>query len=54
MTDNEKRAHDIAIALLPILYSKTQDQTPVDAYAEYKNAYECALANINRDFPAKE
>ena len=41
MTDNEKRAHDIAIALLPILYSKT-------------NAYECALANINRDFPAKE
>lgn len=50
MTDNEKRAHDIAIALLPILYNKSQDKTPFDAYAEYKNAYEHALECVNRDF----
>lgn len=61
MTDNEKRAHDLAIFAL----SKTIDfeqlaknaaqcgetEISVDFYAEYIKAYNAVLPAFNRDFP---
>lgn len=52
MTDNEKRAHDIAVASM-IVASKfpNKDDNTVDLYQYYINSYESALIAINRDFP---
>ncbi|MCI9081452.1 MAG: hypothetical protein HFI70_03860 [Lachnospiraceae bacterium] len=59
MTDNEKRAHDLAITLLPAMIdskaqniaenNSTNSVNPVDCYMElYKNA----LKSFNREFSA--
>lgn len=60
MTDNEKRAHDLAISMLPISYDmnmRTAEKEKAsvvnfDAYNEYMSFYEQALKNFNQDFPA--
>lgn len=59
MTDNEKRAHDLAIAMVPVMYEinvqsalSTQiEKTEFDVYATYVDIYERSLKAINRDFP---
>ena len=60
MLSNEQRAHDLAIAILQDvkqgrISEKLQSnatEIPIDFYAEYKNAYNIALALFNRDFPS--
>lgn len=59
MTDNEKRAHDIAVTTLPIAYkmriaeakNRGDVEINVDLYTEYLSAYNKVLPGINRDFP---
>ena len=59
MTDNEKRAHDLAVAVcLDIVHAKAKSQiakgkevVPVDYFSEYMNAYEIALEAFNEHFP---
>ncbi len=62
---NEKRAHDLAIASISIIYdaftSNAKHQAVIsgdtnksynfDVYAEYLKAYNSSLKNFNRDFP---
>lgn len=54
MTDNEKRAHDLAIASIPILYNAAKnaesEDNRFDLYATYLSTYNEALKAINRDF----
>lgn len=59
MTDNEKRAHDIAITVLPArinnaidTFVKTgnADNAP-DVYQLYKSTYEMTLKALNQDYP---
>lgn len=59
MTDNEKRAHDLAVAFSveffrmksnnPNLYG--MENTGVDIYKEYINIYDNALESFNKHFP---
>ncbi len=59
MTDNEKRAHDLAIAVaVDVCHVKAnsqinngQDDVSIDYFSEYINAYESALEAFNRKFP---
>lgn len=60
MTDNQQRAHDIAVACAltesnPIRIAskalKQDDTKPFDFYEVYKFAYSVALDALNRDFP---
>lgn len=59
MTDNEKRAHDLALfALSKIGPSEEQIQKAeqgetisLDYYKEYKSLYAHLLASFNSDFP---
>lgn len=60
MTDNEKRAHDLAVALVPlmrdrhasqILNGELPEDDVFDAYEYYMGCYESALKSFNRDFP---
>lgn len=60
MTDNEKRAHDLAIALIPlmkkshtaqVLNGELPDDDVFDVYEYYMGCYESALESFNRDFP---
>lgn len=59
MTDNEKRAHDLAIAVCSdICRMKTNTQIAnvegdigVDYFREYMNAYNVAIKSFNREFP---
>lgn len=59
MTDNEKRAHDISIALLPkaIEYESAKNalsnntEERVDAFRIYMENYKHALDMINDEFP---
>ena len=63
MTDNEKRAHDLAVAIavastfsnsaLSRIYTNTADteEIKLDLYAVYKDTYESALSSLARDFP---
>lgn len=59
MTDNEKRAHDFALTLLPIVCKCRiaeakncgDEELHVDLYAEYLSAYNKVLPGFNRDFP---
>lgn len=56
---NEQRAHDFAIATIPILkndrsYIETQNlpsENGFDPYIAYKDIYFMALDLFNRDFP---
>ena len=60
MTDNEKRAHDLAIATLPFLHDNhyamiENDDIPEDSafdiFEQYMACYETALESFNREFP---
>lgn len=60
MTDNEKRAHDLAIAVcIDTCHLKRQSQidtgkthVTVDYFEEYTNAYESALEAFNEKYPS--
>lgn len=59
MTDNQRRAHDLAIALLPGTINMRISEAAnnglkdvsVDAYKEYMALYSMNLESFNRDFP---
>ena len=65
MLSNEKRAHDLAIASIPMIYdgfiskarekvssnNDTGDPVVFDVYAEYLKVYNLSLEKFNRDFP---
>lgn len=60
MTDNEKRAHDLAVALIPlmqknhaaqVLNGELPEDDVFDAYHYYMECYVSALESFNRDFP---
>lgn len=59
MTDNEKRAHDLAVAVcINVFNMKRQNQInagkteiTVDYFSEYMNAYNLAINAFNREFP---
>jgi hypothetical protein len=68
MTDNEKRAHDITVAMLPILHDMNIEtakvttepdenntiQAEFHVYEEYLQTYNSLLKSFNRDFPSRE
>lgn len=51
MTENEKRAHDLAIAVVAGMIANAKQDT--DAYKLYMFSYQSALESFNRDFPQK-
>lgn len=52
MTDNEKRAHDIAVAAMIVAgKNPNKGENIVDIYQYYISAYNAAIKSINRDFP---
>ena len=55
MTDNEKRAHDLAISyykeVLQFRSKDTTDDVHLDIYQIYKELYESSLNAFNRDYP---
>lgn len=59
MTDNEKRAHDLAVAIcIDSCHIKAKAQinsgsenVTVDYFSEYINAYDIALEAFNEKFP---
>lgn len=61
MTDNEKRAHELALVLVAEIIKpeylanepKSEDgkTVKVDPYQKYKMAYESILASLNSDYP---
>ncbi len=61
MSDNEKRAHDLAVALT-VEFTKPEYAVSgqhlddgcviqVDPYAKYKEIYDAVLPKLNEDFP---
>lgn len=62
MTDNEKRAHDLALVTLQLLWENTIEKAgeqgrcagPIDIYEDYKRVYEMALESFEYDFPSEE
>lgn len=53
MTDNEKRAHDLAIAMIPIVYDrdyKNTDKHGGNAFEIYKDAYYQFLDDFKYNF----
>lgn len=62
MTDNEKRAHDLALLVMSKSIDleqiarqaagKGSQTVKIDFYAEYKKAYDAALPAFNHDFPS--
>lgn len=59
MTDNEKRAHDLAIAFIPMAFENHKaaiynesipEDTHFDIYSVYMECYKNALESFNRDF----
>ena len=53
MTDNEKRAHDLAIAMIPIIYDRDYKDKNIqggDAFGHYFDAYKMFLAEMNESF----
>lgn len=62
MTDNEKRAHDLAVAIcVDVCHLKLNNQIAnaenmevnarIDYFTEYMNAYKISLESFNREFP---
>ena len=53
MTDNEKRAHDLAIVSMNYQQADIVNgkEERFDIYATYKNLYFQLLESCNRDFP---
>lgn len=68
MNFNEKRAHDIAITILPetakgkeqeminvaMEQNKSHVSVTIDYYAIYKSIYDSVLNALNRDYPESE
>lgn len=60
MTDNEKRAHDLAVAVcIEVCHLKYNAQISanktnieLDYFAEYEKAYEATLDALNRKYPS--
>lgn len=58
MTDNEKRAHDLAIAVCSDIcrlkintqIANGEGDVAVDYFHEYMNAYNAAIESFNREF----
>lgn len=55
MTDNEKRAHDLAISLVPLDYEKNYKESinkpnSYDFYDVYKANYDYFLERLNEDY----
>lgn len=61
MTDNEKRAHDIAIASIPVIYDlhklnvianpdMSDKDKAFDVYKHYLSCYNAVVKLVNRDF----
>ena len=58
MTDNEKRAHDFAVSILPKMFeirvneaqSQEKGNVTIDLYTEYLDIYNRVLEYFNRDF----
>lgn len=61
MTDNVKRAHDIALTVVSGMMSPAflagsaaasgETEIHFDIYAKYKETFDAALQALNRDFP---
>lgn len=57
MSDNEKRAHDLAVAVaIDLCHYKMEapcndSEVHVDYFAEYMNAYNICLESFNEKFP---
>lgn len=58
MTDNEKRAHDLAVASCLAIFDIKKEESishgknfEFDIYKEYINGYNKMLESLNRDFP---
>lgn len=59
MTDNQKRAHDFALAVLPRMprilaeqaASQGSEHYATNLYSEYVRIYNQILESLNRDFP---
>lgn len=59
MTDNEKRAHDLAIAMIPEIgklktesaIASGEKSIHIDYFEEYMSAYELSLAAFRKRFP---
>lgn len=62
MTDNEKRAHDLAVALCietvhlksSTLISSGETNIAIDCFEEYMSAYTKALEAFNKRFPPEK
>lgn len=64
MTDNEKRAHDLAIAMLSytmnpetlrgIADAKGESEIHIDAYGIYSDYYKMFLEAFSRDYPGHD
>ena len=58
MTDNEKRAHDFVVSILPKMFeirvneaqSQEKGNVTIDLYTEYLDIYNRVLESFNRDF----
>lgn len=53
MTDNEKHAHDLAVAMIPIIYDRDYKDKNIrggDAFVHYLDAYEMFLDDMNESF----
>ncbi len=55
MTDNEKRAHDLAIGMLNRidLVDNNMEAVPIDFYQKYQETYETLLHCFEKDYPTK-
>lgn len=53
MTDNEKRAHELAIFLWQRTYNLYRNEAGknMDEYLAYKETYDKILEKLNRDYP---
>nr|DAT88427.1 MAG TPA: hypothetical protein [Caudoviricetes sp.] len=60
MTDNEKRAHDLALShyqnvlsdLVLDSWTSTNESNELDVYTAYKKLYDELLELFNRDYPS--
>lgn len=53
MTDNEKRAHDLAIAMIPIIYDRDYKDKNIyggDAFVHYFDLYKIFLDDMKGSF----
>jgi hypothetical protein len=53
VSDNEKRAHDLAMLFWQQTYANAQSRLHknLELYDAYKQTYDIMLENLNRDFP---